>query len=1171
MFSQPNRRSSHQQLAAAPRLLRLCGAFLVAALTSNALAQRATPLQLLCPDGTASDSFGNAAAIDGDTMVIGRRSLVNPARGAGAAYVYRWTGSGWTLEATLAPADLGPFDWFGESVAIYGDTIVVGTDGQNSSRGAAYVFHRNGTVWDQEAKLSASDGAVSDQFGFSVSIFGDTIAVGSPYRESSRGAAYLYKRTGATWKLLTTLTVSNSAAGSRFGSAVSISDGALVIGAPTADDVAIPASGAAYLFARSGMSWSLQAQLTAPGLATSDAFGSSVSISGESVVIGAPGSSSQRGAAYVFARSGLSWPFEGKLLAPDGADQDQFGSSVGIAGNSVIVGSHFDTVGLQGQQGSAYVFARSGTTWSQQTHLFAPGGLENDEFGSAVALSGDFAVVGAPGDSVGANTLQGSAWAFSRVGSSWIGPDLQLLASDGAASDQMGTSVAISGDYAIIGAANDVVNGNFSQGSAYLFARSGSTWIEEAHITSSDGAALDGFGFSVAISGTTAVVGARAANNSKGSAYIFGRVTSPSVNWVQKTKLVATDAATTGSFGFSVALSGTTAVVGSPFSSVGANSNQGATYVFGQASDVSWPQKAKLVASNGAGFDFFGVAVSISGTNLLVGASGALSNKGAVWAFTGSGASWTQQSFFAAADGATADGFGSAVSVFGDTVVVGAPNKLVGTNASQGAAYVFNRSGTVWNQVAKLAAVDGAPNAGFGTAVAFVSDTALIGSPYQSNGTTNIAGCAYVFTREGGTWSYAAKLAPIAGAAGDRYGRCVALSGSDFMAGAPMTSVGASGGRGVAYISNPAYNVSAFSLDDLNSTRNNTSPFISYLSVAAALVPAISGQTITATDAAWRMIGDIDTGNRALSLTGTADIRWPSTASVKLNSNSSLAATSGNALDIFGTLVLLANQTVSADNLLLGSRSATRIYGASMFSSGGAATIQGSLTLNTAATLNLNTPLARIDYHANFQIGQSSIVKLSGSFDCAIDSFSRFYAGGATMRLQGNGTEQTFEAMSTDLGPVAEGLAGFSAGRYPIATLQIASPAVVRIVDDRDNDGLGQSNCEAIYVDTLQIDAGAHLVNTGCSKIYYNTLINNGAVDVPSNLVRIQAACPSDFNGDGQVDDADFIIFVASYNILDCSDPSMPAGCPGDLDQSNLVDDADFVIFVAAYNELLCP
>ena len=214
---------------------------------------------------------------------------------------------------------------------------------------------------------------------------------------------------------------------------------------------------------------------------------------------------------------------EFKLTASDGAANDYFGHSVAMSGDTVVVGAHCDDVGGYADPGSAYIFNRSGTNWTEQAKLTASDGTAGDYFGISVAISGDTVVVGAYGDDVGSNGDQGSAHVFVRRGSDWT-QQAQLIASDGAASDYFGGSVAISGDTVVVGAYGDD-GGDAGQGSAYVFARSGTTWTEQAKLTASDGAANDYFGRSVAMSGDTAVVGATydevGANADQGSAYVY--------------------------------------------------------------------------------------------------------------------------------------------------------------------------------------------------------------------------------------------------------------------------------------------------------------------------------------------------------------------------------------------------------------------------------------------------------------------------------------------------------------------------------------------------------------------------------------------------------------------------------------------------------------------------
>jgi len=271
-----------------------------------------------------------------------------------------------------------------------------------------------------------------------------------------------------------------------------------------------------------------QARLTAVDGAAGDEFGWSVAISGDTAVVGAPyddiGANADQGSAYVFVRSGVTWGQQQKLSAADGAADDFFGCSVAIAGDSAVVGACGDDVGANANQGSAYVFVRSGVTWGQQAKLTAADGAANDTFGCSVAIAGETAVVGAPNDDVGATANQGSAYVFVRSGVTWT-QQQKLVAGDGAVYDNFGSSVAIAGETAVMGAPNHDVGAHSAQGSAYAFVRSGTTWSEQTQLVAADGATDDWFGYSVALSGDTAVVGAYwdnvGARTAQGSAYVF--------------------------------------------------------------------------------------------------------------------------------------------------------------------------------------------------------------------------------------------------------------------------------------------------------------------------------------------------------------------------------------------------------------------------------------------------------------------------------------------------------------------------------------------------------------------------------------------------------------------------------------------------------------------------
>lgn len=423
----------------------------------------------------ASDNFGHAVAISGDTAVVGAPSENSGATGvngnqadetapsSGAAYVFVRNAGVWTQQAYLKPSNTGDLDQFGWSVAISGDTIVVGAYLEDSEAtgvngnaslngaplaGAAYVFVRNAAAWTQQAYLKASNTEASDLFGGAVAISGNTIVVGAN-RESSgatgvngsgtnnsapmSGAAYVFSRNGTVWSQQAYLKASDTAVGAEFGSSVGISGDTIAIGAPLADGYA----GAVHVFTRSGASWSHRARLAASNAAAGARFGHAVGISGETLVAGAPGeagaatgvngnpadlSAPDAGAAYVFTRNAAIWSQQAYLKASNTGAGDAFGEAVAIDGETLAVGAFGEdgaASGIDGDgssnaasaSGAAYVFSRSLGVWYQAGYLKASNCGAGDWFGGAVALAGNTLLAGAPreaGGSSGVNGAQGS-------------------------------------------------------------------------------------------------------------------------------------------------------------------------------------------------------------------------------------------------------------------------------------------------------------------------------------------------------------------------------------------------------------------------------------------------------------------------------------------------------------------------------------------------------------------------------------------------------------------------------------------------------------------------------------------------------------------------------------------------------------------------------------------
>jgi hypothetical protein len=580
-----------------------------------------------------------------------------------------------------------------------------------NNAGAAYVFVRNGTAWSQQAYLKASQVSATDYFGWSVAVSGDTVIAGA-FNED--------------------------------GSAVGING--------AADESALDA-GAAYVFVRSGAVWSQQAYVkagnTPQGNGSTDYFGWSVAVSGDTVVVGAYQEDSNTtgvngpvnelgnntGAAYVFVRNGTSWSQQAFLKASQLVGNDQFGSAVAVAGDTLVVGAKWEdgsSTGVNGavnelamNAGAAYVFVRNGTTWSQQAYLKASQVSAGDYFGTSVAVSGDTVVIGA-----------------SNEGGSMAG---------------------------VNGTVNELA---LNAGAAYVFVRSGTTWSQQAYLKASQVTPDDLFGTSVAVSGDTVVVGAHqedgsaagvngAANelaSNAGAAYVFVR---NGTIWSQQAYLKAAQVSSFNQFGYSVAISGETLVVGSITES-GVASGSGAAYVFVR-SGTAWSQQAYLKASNVTSGDRFGISTSISGNTVVVGAfledgssvgvngvvNDSMNNAGAAYVFLRSGTTWSQQAYLKASQVSAVDYFGNSVSVYGDTVVVGAPyedSSTAGVNPTanesttdSGAAYVFSGLGPVF-PVPTVTGVSPATGSISGSTSVTITGTGLIGATSVTIGGTVAAG-----------------------------------------------------------------------------------------------------------------------------------------------------------------------------------------------------------------------------------------------------------------------------------------------------------------------------------------------------------------------------------------------------------------------------------------------
>lgn len=627
--------------------------------------------------GETSASFGRALALNGTTALFG-----DPDPQGGKVFVHVQAGSAWKLEQVLAPSDSSANDGFGSAVAISGDYAVIGASG------AAYVFVRSAGAWTQQQKLTIS-GVTS--LGRAVTISGTTLAV------SASDSVYVFIRSGTTWTQQQKL--QGAASGDDYGFSISLSGETLSVGAPYESTF----TGAVYVYTRSGSSWSQQQKLTGAGAWM--IFGKYLALSGDTLLIAAiPDMGVSQSYAYV--RSAGTW-----------SQQKQFDSTaIGYEITAVALDGNIGAI--SGFNGSFVALSRSGGAWTQTA--LATGGTSS----RSIAVSPSSLLVGG-----GSSTA--TVYAFGSPGS-WTQtqtfPDIVHESYAG-----FGRAVARSGDTILIGAPGHSATAH-QAGAVYVYVRRASSWVLQAELNPSDPAALGQFGECVALEGDTALIGP----------YVFVR---SGGTWTQQTKLLSS-----GYDGLGCSLDGNTAFVGRS-----AFIRSGSTWT---TQSVAWPTDIPSDT-----YPVPGASVAVRKDTAVVSApgyDGTFVNQGAAVVLGRTGGAWTVRATLLASDPVNQSAFGNAVALDGDTIAVG--------RTSSETAYVFRRDGATWKLEQKLdKPTGGGFEYAFGASVALRGDTLVVGAVFG----------AHIYTRSGGLWTYQLSLAPEDAA----FGEAVALQEDSLLLG----------------------------------------------------------------------------------------------------------------------------------------------------------------------------------------------------------------------------------------------------------------------------------------------------------------------------------------------------------------------------------------------------
>lgn len=705
--------------------------------------------------GNPSDQLGRIVAADGDLAAVGS-SLSKE-----TVYIFerrREDGVPWGLSKEVRAFDGLTNITFGCAIALWGHTLAVAApDGD-----AVYLYERNqGGInnWGGVKKIPYPDAAIEDEknFGSSVALHGDLLAVGMPTLGSVEGCVYVFTRhTGGTnnWGLARRLQRTGSYT---MGWAVAAWGDTVVANGDFLSGGSVPGQGGCYVFRRhqgGTNNWGLVGTPMSPKGQTNDHLGRAVAIWGDRIVAGAPLARGNSGYSCIFTRD--TWDMAGELIG-DASKAGEFGSPLSLRGNLLLAGAVSEV------EGAAYVFDRDAggmANWGRVARIRSSNATGSDFFGK-VAQAEETVLSGA----FGYNGGRGAAY-FYPLTAAKIDHAATLVPDDAASYNDFGSSVAVAGDVLLAGAWGCNVDSRPEQGAVYVYRRNAdddAPWVKAARLLAADGNDYHEFGYSVGLDGDTAIVGAprwddSPSNTDQGAAYVFERDFGGTNAWGQVKRLTIPGGSSGALFGYAVAIAGGVAVVGRPF--------EGAGSVWVYERDLggpdNWGEAVRLFQPAGNTDDVFGAAVAIDGDTIVVGTPLddvlGVTNKGSAYVYERSDTwtGWSQVKKLVPA-GENVVYFGGAVAIAGDTIAVG-------TDAEHnvGAVHVFERNAggpANWGEVTNIAAPAGFDD--FGTAVAVSRDRVVV-SAYDGSGQQGVV--EFVYARNPGnenTWELVACMSAL--------------------------------------------------------------------------------------------------------------------------------------------------------------------------------------------------------------------------------------------------------------------------------------------------------------------------------------------------------------------------------------------------------------------------